>query len=212
METYNNFISQFEIINNPSKKKGFHRHHIVPVSEQVNPDNRQIYLTPAQHLWAHFLYDKENGTQTIERLLANYGVTKKEIKSYDDCLAFNDIDFQMQLRKSKIMAVKHKGENNPMFGRTGINNPRFGTHLTEEHRKHISETHWDCSGANHPMYGVRKYGEENPFYNHHHTEEKKAYWSTVRKGRKWFHNETEETQAFECPEGFIPGRLRRATN
>lgn len=42
-----------------------------------------------------------------------------------------------ETRKKKSEAMK--GENNPMHGRTGEKNPLFGTHLSEEQRKKISE-------------------------------------------------------------------------
>ena len=39
-----------------------------------------------------------------------------------------------QLKKGK-----YDGSNNPMYGRKGILAPMYGKHLTEEHRKKISE-------------------------------------------------------------------------
>lgn len=39
------------------------------------------------------------------------------------------------------------------------------------------------------------------------SEEHRRKLSAVRKGKHWFNNGTTNTQAFECPEGFVPGRL-----
>lgn len=104
METYNNFISQFEIFDNPQCKVGFHRHHIVPISQQTKPDNRQVYLTKAQHLWAHILYDKENGTKTANKLITDSHIKKDNIHCYEDCLPYNDI-------KEANTGKKHPGLN-----------------------------------------------------------------------------------------------------
>jgi len=45
------------------------------------------------------------------------------------------------------------GEDNPMYGRTGINNPFFG-------KKHSKETLLKMSGKNNPMFG--RTGNKNP--------------------------------------------------
>lgn len=49
----------------------------------------------------------------------------------------------------------------------GKNNPNFGKKFSEEHRKNISENHWNSSGSKNPMFGksfydcwVEKYGKE----------------------------------------------------
>jgi len=51
------------------------------------------------------------------------------------------------------MSKANKGENNPMFGRKGKDNPRFNTHHTDEACKKMSENHADFSGKNHYLFG-----------------------------------------------------------
>lgn len=109
--TYDNFISQFEILDNPPVKDGFHRHHIVPVSEQTEPDNRCIYLLPSQHLWAHVLYDQENGTNTADWLLKLAHLD--EVHSYEDCIPFDDTFGVTRQRISESL----KGEKHPNYGK-----------------------------------------------------------------------------------------------
>ena len=65
------YISQFEVLDNPPLKEGYHRHHIVPKSQQTEKDERCVYLTPAQHLWAHILYDRMTETNTAHFLEGN---------------------------------------------------------------------------------------------------------------------------------------------
>lgn len=65
-------------------------------------------------------------------------------------------------------------------------------------------------------------GENNPMYGKHHSEETKAKLrgrivteearmkqSASTKGQHWFNNGIEEIHAYECPEGFTNGRLKK---
>lgn len=140
MYAYSNFISQFEIseVNLP-KKEGFHRHHIVPVCEQKKQygkiiDNRQVYVTLAQHLWCHILYDKENGTQTRRRLvsrLGECGLHISDIHCYEDCLPLNNV-----VEPSLGTKNPHTEEWN-----NNISNAKKGKTFSEEHKRKLSETH-----------------------------------------------------------------------
>ena len=54
--------------------------------------------------------------------------------------------------------------------------------------------------------GVKKYQVEHPITKEQH--EKMSY---VQQNMKFFNNGTISTKAFDCPEGFIPGRLKYYT-
>ena len=173
METYSNFISQFEIFENPPKKKGYHRHHIVPVCEQIKKygqvlDNRQVYVTKAQHLWLHVLYDRENETNTRRRLISSSHLEITNINCYEDCISFNDVEepnFGKKLhhteewdkniskaKKGKPLTEEHKKAlSESKKGQIPWNK---GKSLTEEHKRNLSKNHWDCHGANSPLYGT----------------------------------------------------------
>ena len=58
--------------------------------------------------------------------------------------------------------------------------------MSEEYRKTVSRCHADVSGKNNPNYG-----------NH------------AMLGRKWFNNGEVCVRVSECPEGFVPGRLKK---
>lgn len=158
--TYDNFISQFEILDNPPKKKGFHRHHIVPVSEQTEPDNRQIYLLPSQHLWAHLLYDQENGTNTASMLIGRVGIRKENIHSYEDCLCLDSIPWNSDesIRKGKEANI--------------------GKHHTEEHKKKISESN---KGKHHTEEAKEKIRQAN--LGKHFSEETLAKMTDFQRSR-----------------------------
>jgi hypothetical protein len=137
MSRYHDFIKQFEVMNNPPQKRGYSRHHIFPVSEQIRQygqviDNTQIYVTKAQHLWAHILYDQENETNTCSYLIGQSHLVKNEIKSYEDCLSFNDIPDGMY--------GKHHTEESRKKMSDSSQNKNLGRHLSEETKKKISNT------------------------------------------------------------------------
>ena len=58
--------------------------------------------------------------------------------------------------------------------------------LSEEHKKHLSES------------------QKGRIFSDEH----KLKLSERKKGRKWFNNGIVSLQAFECPSGFKPGRLK----
>lgn len=181
--TYNEFISQFQIYNNPTKKKGLHRHHIVPRSKQIETDNRCVYVTPAQHLWLHILYDQENGTHTACKLLGDSHIKKDDIHCYEDCLKYNEID---ALRR-KELSKANKGEKNP----------RYGTSLTEETRKKLSVS----------LKGKPTWNKGVPI-----TEETRKKISGEKNGaygKKWWTDGVNSVLSKECPEGYRPGMAKK---
>ena len=62
-----------------------------------------------------------------------------------------------------------------------------GKILSEETKHLISLHHADVSGANNPMFGKKG----------------------AALGKHWFNNGEKELYAFECPEGFVPGRMKK---
>lgn len=56
-----------------------------------------------------------------------------------------------------------------------------------------------------------KKGEKNPRYGKHHSDEARQKISEAnrinRTGRHWYNNGKENKFCYECPDGFVPGRL-----
>ena len=81
--------------------------------------------------------------------------------------------------------------------------PMLGKHHSEETKKKMSE-------ANKGKHT----GEDNPFYGKHHSEEtrkkmREAHKGNINtKGKHWYNNGKINTMAKECPEGFVPGRIK----
>ena len=94
---------------------------------------------------------------------------------------------------------------------------RLGSHISEEHKKAISiknrENAKTRCGAEmrKKLSEVAKARPTNPFKGKHHTEETRKMLSVNHKGicknKHWFNNGIVETMDYNCPEGFIKGRL-----
>lgn len=174
------YISQFKIYENGHPaKKGYHRHHIVPRSEQIETDRRCVYLLPSQHLWAHILYDRMTGAKTSCLLIGEAHLTKESIHSYEDCLILDEID--KEYRKA------HSGENNNRYGKPAWNKGKTRVY-TEETLQRMSEAQkgktWSFfSTDGNPNRGVSRYGEDNHFFGKKHTDESKQKMSKSQKQR-----------------------------
>lgn len=82
-----------------------------------------------------------------------------------------------------------------------------GKHLSEEHKRKISEAQ---KGKYVSEETRKKISEVRKGRYHNHTEETRKKMSEARKGMfHWFNNSTVNVRAKDCPEGFVPGRLRK---
>lgn len=93
--------------------------------------------------------------------------------------------------KNKISEAM-KGENNSFYGR----------HHTEETKKKMSEARKG-----------QHLGKDNPFYGKTHSEEFRKKIGEINKvkmkGMRFFNNGKINIRAKECPEGFVPGRIKK---
>lgn len=81
----------------------------------------------------------------------------------------------------------NSGKKNGFYGKHHSNEVRMKIsycmrNLSEESKRKMSDNHADISGKNNPMYGVHRYGENNPFYGKKHTEESKKRISESMSG------------------------------
>lgn len=112
------------------------RHHIVPrCMGGTNDEDNLIDLFAREHFIAH-------------KLLAEENPENNKLTYAWACMAFasNDKEQRYELTPEEYEEVRIsfsnaiRGENNPMFGRTGEQHPSFGRHIEKE---------------NHPMFGRR---------------------------------------------------------
>ena len=75
-----------------------------------------------------------------------------------------------------------------------------GKQFSEEHKKKLSEAH----KGKHPSKETRKKLREA---KKNMSEETRKKLSLQKTGRHWFNNGKISIMRFECPDGFVPGRL-----
>ena len=118
------------------------------------------------------------------------------------------------------------GENNPNYGkhlsediREKISKANKGKKRSLEQKKRISEatkaafteevrSKISSSLKGRKVWNKGVYGYHTSKKGTHLSEEVKAKISNTITGSKWYNNGVIERQAKECPEGFVPGRLK----
>lgn len=173
---------------------GNQKHHIVPQSVQrgkngVVTDERVVYLSPADHLYAHILYDIENGTYTSRYMRNASGLSKKNLKeiTYEDCLIYNSIKEQAdQAKRGKPLtrevkqkiAEGHKGKKHSEETKQKMAEAKRGRKPSDETRRKLSEAH---KGKKLSKESIRKRLETMKGY--HHSEEARLHMSEAKKGK-----------------------------
>lgn len=66
-------------------------------------------------------------------------------------------------------------------------------------------------GEHNPMYGKQGYwkGKTGPNKGKKFSEEHINKVAEANRGKHWYNNGKETKLCFECPPGFVPGRLRK---
>lgn len=161
------------------------KHHIVPKClGGTNDDENLIWLYAEEHYYAHKLLALENpNNEKLQYPWWMLSTRNQEKISAEEYAA-------ARANVAKTMSDNHKGENNPMYGktmseenrkvssermkkRTGENNPNYGKRLSKEERKKVSD-------------GLKgKYvGENNHMYGKHLSEETKKKIGDSERGSK----------------------------
>ena len=196
----------YELINHakPRRLDGYkEKHHIIPKSlGGTNKKENIVELTAREHFICHKLLTKMTNDKRMRlALLAMTRASKTQER-----IKINSRIFQ-QIRQAASESMK--GENNPHFGKTHSDETRNIIRskvlkAREEGRCIIS--HSDIS----------KQKISNANKGNKHSEQTKKNWSAIRKGRpgidnnsgrSWFNNGVRSVLRYECPEGYVKGRL-----
>lgn len=212
------------------------KHHIIPKSVGgPNTKDNIIRLSWLTHYYAHKLLAEENpDNKNIQNEFKRMGTIEQYLKKCYSLWKQRTFEGKTHTEESKKkMSEANKGkvgELNGFYGkqhseesRQKMSESHKGYHHTEEWKKRHSE---DVTGEKNGMFGTHRCGEENPMWGKHLSDESKKKLSEAHKGkslseehkrlisesskgRRWFNNEQIETFTYECPEGFIQGRLKR---
>ncbi len=134
---YNQIIDK-AISENRVKTKNtyYENHHIIPRS--IRPDlednkNNQVLLTLEEHFRCHELLTLFTEGIQKSKMLYAWNIMKNKTN-------LTGLDYNV-IRKEFIdeCRVRNSGENNPMYGKIGIDNPLFGRKHTEETKQKISK-------------------------------------------------------------------------
>ena len=115
----------------------------------------------------------------------------------------------------KKMAEAHKGKHLSDETRKKLSEVHKGHSTSEETRKKISEANKvsmkgnQCHKGCHHSEEARKKMSVAWDYDKHCTEEFRKKISEGFKSLRWFNNGERNIRANECPEGFVPGRLKK---
>lgn len=133
---------------------------------------------------------KKYGKENFDSYPIDWAKTKEELNKKEIWW----IDFLDAVKSREFYNVSPGGENIVIL--RGKDNPNYGKHLSKnqikilseamkakwnsgkpcgmtgrhhtiESRKKMSKNHADFSGENHPMYGIHRYGKDNPNYGKH---------------------------------------------
>lgn len=108
-----------------------------------------------------------------------------------------------------------KGKNLSEETKKKISEANKGKQKSVEHKKKISKARkGKCTGEDNPMYGKHHSAEalqkmSDAKKGKLFSEEHKKKLSETHKGKRWYNNGETCIRSFECPPGFIPGRLKR---
>ena len=191
-----------------------HKHHILPRhAGGTDDESNLVELTIEEHALAHkTLYEKFGRWQDRVAWVSLSGIMKDQERIYEILKNSNPGGYKHTEEIKKRLSQMKMGEKNPMFGkpatnrgqkRSGIGGRKKGSKWSIEERKKQEE--------------IRS---KPGYYDYNKDISRREKISNALKGRvgsatnkSWFNNGIKETYAYECPEGFVKGRLpRKQTN
>jgi hypothetical protein len=181
--TYEDFIKKFKIYNSSSeaRAKGYEAHHIIPISIQQK-DRKDPTID-----------DRCVRCTAFEHTLLHYLLARDKGDKYIHifgCFCDRNFNKLSDIEKLTLEELQNFGRlREEGFKKIGENTSKClkGRPFTESHKKAISEA---SKG--------KKLSKET-----------KDKLSKINSQRKWYNNGTIETNTFKCPEGYVPGRLKK---
>ena len=144
--------------------------------------------------------------ETIEQLAKDYETAMKEAaEQHSKAMKGKRISEEV---KKKISEAE-KGKKVSEESKKKISEAKKGKHHTEEHKKKLSEAQ---KGKHHSDESKKKMSEAKKGKRHSEEHKKKLSeamkGNTNVKGKHWYNNGKISKRAYECPPGFVPGRVK----
>ena len=181
---FERYCKDYENIENYDKAaadnfKGWHCHH--KLETHTSDGERRLVDITQKELMALDMYYNRPASELIF-------LTKSEHRS------LHKPSEETKKKLSEAMKGKQKSEETKKKlseANKGENNPNYGKHFSEETRKKMSE----AQKGKHLSEETRKKISEAKKEN------------TNVRGRHWYNNSEINIRAYECPDGFVPGKL-----
>lgn len=161
LTSYEEFIKKFKVYSSrkEAREKNFEAHHIVPKAIQIKEkgyiyDDRCVRLTYEEHIFAHYLLARENPTSpelffAFNAMVCMQGkmLLEDERKLLEELPYFVEMkdsigDLISKNKKGKPFSeehIQHIRDAHKLIDMSGINNPMYGKHHSDETKKKISE-------------------------------------------------------------------------
>ena len=184
-----------------------------------NDEDNLVSLSLADHFRVHFYLWKcaKKGYRSMMAMAFTLMRKKAVVYATDETIEQIAQDYETAMKEAAdAISEAMKGEKNPMYSKKhseeakkkiseahkGEKNSFYGRHHSEETRKKLKEARKG-----------KHLGKDNSFYGKHHSEETKKRIGSANKvrmkGMRFFNNGKINIRAKECPEGFVPGRIKK---
>lgn len=139
------------------------RHHIIPRSlGGINDNFNLVWLTAAEHLKVHLLLvhmvivknHKRKMNSAAVRMANPQSRTQHRILGDEEIEGIAKIREESAKLHSEYMKIRHKGENNPFYGRHHTEETKLATRLANTGKKRTDESK--------KRYSDSKMGDKNP--------------------------------------------------
>ena len=155
-----------------------------------NPENIENYGKAAADNFIGWDCHHRLETHNSDGELRLVYITRKELKALDMYYDRPSSELIFMTR-SEHQFLHHKGK-----------------HLSEEHKKKISETEKGKKLSEETKMKMSEAKKGKHFSEEHKNKIREAMkGNTATKGMHWFNNGEISIMSFECPDGFVPGKL-----
>ena len=172
-----------------------------------NDDDNLVSLSLADHFRVHFYLWKcsKKGYRGMMAKAFIFMRKKAVVYATDETIEQIAKDYEEAIKEAaEVNKGKHPSEearNKMSEAKKGKPSPNKGKHPSEETKKKMSEAK---KGKHFSEETRRKISEAIK----NMSEETKRKISESTKGRRWYNDGKISIMRFECPEGFVPGRIK----